>query len=126
MKHALAITAVLLLGASQAPPAFAQDPHALVNQAVAAQGGADALRAFKTAVIKAEAKHWEPGQSKTAGGEARFLGDSTLTLTADGPGKTARLDWDRAMVYPATERLKYSEIVTGSYGVVTDEKGPHR
>src|ERR1043166_7466017 len=84
MKYAVAISAALLLGASPVPPAFAQNPNDLVNQAVAAQGGADALRAFKTAVIKAEAKHWEPGQSMTAGGDARFLGDSTFTLTADG------------------------------------------
>ncbi len=123
MKYALAISAALLLGASQGPAALAQNPNDLVNQAVAAQGGADALRAFKTAVIKAEAKHWEPGQSMTAGGDARFLGDSTFTLTADGASRTARMDWDRAMRYPAVERLKYSEIVTPTFGVVTDDKG---
>jgi len=119
MKYALAISA-LLLGASQA---LAQSPSELVNQAVAAQGGADALRAIKATVVKGEAKHWEPGQSFKAGGEARFLGDSTFTLTADGASRTVRIDWDRDMKYPAVERIKYSEIVAPTYGVVTNDKG---
>jgi len=104
-------------------PALAQNPSELVSQAVAAQGGADALRAFKAAVIKGDAKHWEPGQSFKAGGEARFLGDSAFTMTADGVNRTVRIDWDRDMKYPAVERIKYSEIITPTYGVVTNDKG---
>src|SRR5215216_1294759 len=123
MKYALAISAALVLGVSPLSPARAQNPNDLVSQAVAAQGGADALRAFKTAVIKGEAKHWEPGQSFKAGGEARFLGDSTFTMTADGVNRMARIDWDRDMKYPAVARVKYSEIITPTYGVVVDEKG---
>src|SRR5690349_7032836 len=123
MKHALMLTAALLLGASQWSPAWAESPQELLSQAVAAQGGADALRAFKTAIITGEAKHWEPGQSFKAGGEPRFLGDSQFTLTADGVNHLARIDWDRDMKYPAAERLKFSEIIAPTYGVVVDQKG---
>jgi len=122
MKYALMLCAGLLIGVSHAP-AQAQSPNELVSQAVAAQGGAEKLRAFKAAVIRGEAKHWEPGQSFKAGGEARFIGDSTFTLTADGTSRTVRIDWDRDKKYPAVERIKYSEIITPTYGVVTDEKG---
>ncbi len=123
MKYAVAISAALLLGASQFQPAVAQSPNDLVKQAVDAQGGADALRALKGAVIKGEAKHWEPGQSYAAGGESKFIGDSTFTMTADAGSRTVRTDWDRDKKYPAVEKVKYSEVVTPSYGVVTDEKG---
>jgi len=124
MKYAIALSAALLAGVCQfQPAAHAQDPQDLLKQAVAAQGGADALRAFKTAVIKGEAKHWEPGQSHAAGGEARFLGDATFTLTADGVNRLARIDWDRDMKYPAVERIKYSEIIAPDYGAVTNDKG---
>ena len=122
MKYALAISTALLLGVSQLP-AQAQSPNDLVSQAVAAQGGAEKLRAFKAVVIKGEAKHWEPGQSFKAGGEAKFIGDSTFTLTADGAKRMVRIDWDRDKKYPAVERVKYSEIVAPTYGVVIDEKG---
>ena len=123
MKYAVAISAALLLGVSQFQPAAAQSPNDLVKQAVDAQGGADALRALKGAVIKGEVKHWEPGQSYTAGGESKFIGDSTITMTVDGTTRTVRVDWDRDKKYPAVEKMKYSEIVAPSYGVVTDEKG---
>src|SRR5262245_39562475 len=122
MKRAIMLTAALLLAGS-GTPALAQSPNELVSQAVAAQGGADALRAFKAAVIKGEAKHWEPGQSFKVGGEPRFLGDSKFTLTADGTSRMARIDWDRDMKYPAAERIQFSEIITPNYGVVIDAKG---
>src|SRR3982751_5960231 len=117
------LTAAGVLAVLSGAPALAQNPSELVSQAVAAQGGADALRAFKAAVIKGDAKHWEPGQSFKAGGEARFLGDSKFTLTADGAERVARIDWDRDMKYPAVERIQYSEIITPNYGVAIDGKG---
>jgi hypothetical protein len=122
MKSTLVVAAALLFGASQMP-VLAESPNDLVSQAVAAQGGADALHALKGAIIKGEAKHWEPGQSLKAGGEPRFLGDATFTLTADGVNRMARIDWVRDMKYPAVEQLKYSEIVTPTFGAVTDAKG---
>ena len=124
MKYAIAMSATLLFGVSQiGSMAHAQSPEELVKQAMVAQGGADALRAFKTAVIKGEAKHWEPGQSYAAGGEPKFLGDSTFTMTADGTNRTVRIDWDRDMKYPAVERIKFSEIIAPGYGVVTNDRG---
>jgi glyoxylase-like metal-dependent hydrolase (beta-lactamase superfamily II) len=117
------ISAGLLLAASQQQPAQAQSPHELINQAVAAEGGADALRGLKSLAIKAEAMHWEPGQSKAAGGEPRFLGNTSLLVTWDLANGMARTEWDRDMKYPSMERLKFTETVTPSFGYVTDEKG---
>ena len=74
MKYALSISAALLLAVGQSAPAQAQSPRELVNQAIAAEGGLDALRGLKALAIKADAMHWEPGQSKTADGEPRMLG----------------------------------------------------
>jgi glyoxylase-like metal-dependent hydrolase (beta-lactamase superfamily II) len=123
MKYALLISAGLLLAASQQQPAQAQSAHELINQAVAAEGGADALRGLKSLAIKAEAMHWEPGQSKAAGGEPRFLGNTSLLVTWDLANGMARTEWDRDMKYPSMERLKFTETVTPSFGYVTDEKG---
>jgi hypothetical protein len=44
MKYALSISAALLLAVGQPAPAQAQSPRELVNQAIAAEGGLDALR----------------------------------------------------------------------------------
>jgi len=123
MLRILVPAAALTLAAALAQPASAQSGVDLVKQAVEAQGGAAAIGAAKTTVIKGEAKHWEPGQSYSPTGEARFLGDATYTQTVDNTSRTSRVDWDRDMKYPAVERLKYSEITTPTYGVLVDEKG---
>jgi hypothetical protein len=123
MKHALLISAALLLAAIGPQPAQAQSVRELINQAVAAQGGADALRALKALAIKADAMYWEPGQSKAAGGEPRFLGNTTLAITWDLAKGMARTEWDRDMKYPSIEKIKYTDVITPSLGYVTDEKG---
>jgi glyoxylase-like metal-dependent hydrolase (beta-lactamase superfamily II) len=127
MKYSLMISATLLMAISHTQPASAQsNPLDLVKLGVEAQGGADALRAIKTLVSKADQKSWEPGQSYSVNGESRFLGDSAVTLTVDyndPAGVRVRSDWDRDMKYPAVEKLKYSEIRYPTFGAVIDDKG---
>src|SRR3989454_710722 len=126
MWRILVPTVAFVFGAALAQPAAAQSGADLVRQSVAAQGSAAALNSAKTTIIKGEAKHWEPGQSYSPTGEARFLGDSTYTQTVDNATRTARVDWDRDMKYPFIERLKYSEITTPTFGVLIDDKGAQR
>jgi glyoxylase-like metal-dependent hydrolase (beta-lactamase superfamily II) len=116
-------TMALVFGTTLVQPAVAQSGADLVRQSVAAQGGAAALSAAKTTIIKGEARHWEPGQSYSPTGEPRFLGDATYTQIVDNATRTARVDWDRDMKYPAVERLKYSEMTTPTFGVLIDDKG---
>src|SRR5215470_16324582 len=124
MKYALMISAALLVALGHGQPASAQSPADLVKQAVDALGGADALRGVKTLVTKADAKHWEPGQSNSVNGESRFLGDSTVTITVEFTNQVrVRYDWDRDMKYPAVEKVKYSEVRYPTYGAVIDDKG---
>ena len=124
MRYTLSIAA-LLLATSQVPPAFAQNSAAdLVKQAVAAEGGADALRGLKSLAVKGDAKFWEPGQSFAAGGEPRFLGDATFAITWDLAKGVARTDWDRDQKYPDPPiKLKYTETLLPTLGAVTDAKG---
>jgi glyoxylase-like metal-dependent hydrolase (beta-lactamase superfamily II) len=122
-KFGLSLSTALVLGLTGLPPAHAQTSNALLAQAVAAEGGADALRALKTITIKSEAKHWEPEQSLVADGEPRFLGDSTVTVTWDLANGMARSEWTRAMKYPSVRPLKYTEVMTPTLGSVADEKG---
>src|SRR4051812_28907372 len=114
----------MLASSALTSPAAAQSAQDLVKQAVAAQGGADALKALKTIAIKGEAKFWEPGQSFKPGGEPRFLGDATYTATGDFTNHVVRIDWDRDQKYPdPAAKMKYSEVLTQKLGYVTDEKG---
>ena len=123
MRYAAFLSFALLAGASALAPAQAQHGLDLVQAGVAAQGGVEALRALKTVAIRAHTQAWEPGQSYRPGGEPRFLGDSTLAITADLEKGAVRATWERAMKYPATETMKYTEILVHNVGAVTDDKG---
>src|SRR5262245_52668532 len=97
MWRSLVSTVALALGAALAQPADAQSGADLVKQSVAAQGGAAAVSSPKTTIIKGEAKHWEPGQSYSPTGAAKFLGVWTYTQTGVNTNCSARLHWDRDM-----------------------------
>jgi hypothetical protein len=126
MKAAVSASAALLLAALQPQPAQAQSVRELINQGIAAAGGVEALRALKALTIKADALHWEPGQSKVSGGEPRFLGHSTLTLAWDLANGTARTEWDRDKKYPAIEKVRYTEVVTPALGYLVDDNGARK
>src|SRR6202158_570387 len=123
MKYTLWI-AVFLLAMVQQQPALAQGSgDSLVKQAVAAEGGADALRGVKGLAIKDDAKFWEPGQSFAPYGETRFMGDATFTMTWDLTSGSARTAWVRDQKYPDPVVLKFTETLMPTIGFVTDEKG---
>jgi glyoxylase-like metal-dependent hydrolase (beta-lactamase superfamily II) len=123
MRFALCVsTVVLLLAASASQPAHAESARTLINRAIAAQGGLEALRTLRALSMRADAMYWDPGQSKVAGGEPRFLGNTSLAITWDLANGMARTEWDRDMQYPAVEKIKYSEVITPSLGYITDEK----
>lgn len=89
MKYTLILSAALFMAVGQGQLAIAQSPADLVKQGVEALGGTNALSALKTTVFKADAKHWEPGQSHSVNGELRFLGDSTVTISVDYMSRSA-------------------------------------
>jgi hypothetical protein len=120
MKRTLSIAA-LLLAVNQVQPALAQgNAGDLVGQAVAAQGGAPALRALTGLNVKGDARFWEPGQSQAAGGEPRFLGTATFDISWDLAKGMARTSWDRDQQYPPpAAKLNYTETVLPALGFVT-------
>jgi hypothetical protein len=122
MKYTLWIAALLLAMVQQQPALAQGSSDSLVKQAVAAEGGADALRGVKGLAIKGDAKFWEPGQSFAPDGDPRFLGDATFTMTWDLASGSARTSWVRDQKYPDPIVLKYTETLMPTIGYVTDEK----
>jgi hypothetical protein len=90
----------------------------LVNRALAAMGGVDAMRALRSASIKGTVKHWEPEQSQAPGGEMRFAADASFDTTWDFTNGRARTDWEKKFAYPAPRTFKYTELVTPDAGYV--------
>src|ERR1700752_3870036 len=115
MKRTLLLLLLLGVGVCVATPLYAQD---LINSALAAMGGADALTQVKTLVVKGTVRHWEPEQSMIAGGEPRHAADSTFEMTGDFTSHAMRVDWVKNFLYPAPRTFQFSEIVTPEAGYV--------
>jgi glyoxylase-like metal-dependent hydrolase (beta-lactamase superfamily II) len=89
-----------------------------VDRAVKSLGGAEALGRIQTLSVQGSVKHWEPGQSEVPGGEKRFAGDSTFTLTRDLAARSARTEWVRKLAYPRPREYTFTEIVVNGSGYV--------
>src|SRR5262249_41528609 len=116
MKRLLApLVLSLVFLASVATASYSQD---LVNRAVKAMGGADALNAVKTVSVRGTVRQWEPEQSIVPDGEMRLANDSTFEMLIDVGTRSTRIDWVRNYVYPWTRTYTFSEIITPDTGYV--------
>src|ERR1700730_9115508 len=100
MKYLLVIGAFLLMMVPLRADMAQGTGDSLVKQAVAAEGGADALRGVKGLAIKGDAKFCEPGPVIGADGDPRFLGDATFTMSWDLASGSAKTAWYRDQKYP--------------------------
>ena len=115
MKRTLFLLLLLGMSVGAPLPLCAQD---LINGALTAMGGADALKQVKTLVVKGTVRYWEPEQSVVAGGEMRHTADATFEMTGDFTSHAVRVDWVKDFVYPSPRTFQFSEIVTPAAGYV--------
>jgi len=115
MKRLLALLSATILVACATPQTKEQT---LVSRAVDAMGGPDRLAAINSVVAKGTQKQWEPEQSDTAGGEARFANDTSWEIWQDRTQRASRTDIERRFAYPAPRTYKFSEIVMPDAGYV--------
>src|SRR5215510_13857691 len=115
MKRTLLLLLWLGVSVCVTTPSYAQD---LINGALAAMGGADALAQVKTLVVKGTVRYWEPEQSVVAGGEMRHTADATFEMSGDFTAHAVRVDWVKNFVYPSQRTFQFSEIVTPEAGYV--------
>src|SRR5215813_4342127 len=115
MKRTLLLLLLLGVDVCMTTPSYAQD---LINGALTAMGGADALTQVNTLVVKGAVRYWEPEQSIVAGGEMRHTADATFEMTGDFTAHAVRVDWVKNFVYPTPRTFQFSEIVTPEAGYV--------
>lgn len=116
MKRVAFLIAFLLTAVSCA--SLQQQSRSLVNGAVQALGGAEALARIRTVATKGTVRQWDPEQSMVAGSEMRFASESTFDAVTDIGARTTRIDWVRSVAYPAPRTFRYTEVVTPEAGYV--------
>jgi glyoxylase-like metal-dependent hydrolase (beta-lactamase superfamily II) len=114
------LAAAVLLSCASVPGGQADrgDAVALVDRALAAQGGAAAVDGLRAISLRGTATFSEPGQSLVPGGPARPGGEGTFTDERDLAAGTARIEWVKRLVYPGPREYRYTELVTPAAGAV--------
>jgi glyoxylase-like metal-dependent hydrolase (beta-lactamase superfamily II) len=92
--------------------------QSLVDRAVRAMGGAEALGGLRTVSAKGTTRQWEPEQSDAPGGEMRYANEARFETSADRGARASRIDYVKNFAYPAPRTFTYSEIVTPQAGYV--------
>ena len=119
MTHVIkAVSASLLFLLLLASCATGPSPRDLVDRAVRAMGGAQALADLRTVSAKGTTKQWEPEQSDVPGGEMRYANEMNFEVTADRGARASRTDFVKNFAYPAPRTFTFSEIVTPNAGYV--------
>jgi len=90
----------------------------LVNRAIDAMGGAQALSGVNTVMARGSWKQWEPEQSDEPGGPMRFGNEASFVVTQDRATRSSRTDYVKNFSYPAPRTFTFSEIVTPQAGAV--------
>jgi glyoxylase-like metal-dependent hydrolase (beta-lactamase superfamily II) len=118
IRSLLPAAAAIALLAACATTGSSGDAAALIDRAVAAQGGEAALSAIRSVEIAGTSKHWEPEQSHIAGGDMRFAAESTFILRRDLAADATRIEWLRKLAYPAPREYRFNEVLAGGSGFV--------
>lgn len=108
IRHALLSTLLLLATFAQAQSS--PDPQRILQEAVAAMGGAEALAGLKTITASGRAKHWAPGESFETGGPPRFVGTASFLCSQDLVQGRSRTDWNRTFEFPFPHPQGYIEV----------------
>ena len=116
MKPIMTLFAALILAALA--PAHAAEPRQLLDQAIRALGGEQALAGLERVALSGVTRFWEPEQSHAPGGEMRFGAVATFRQVRDTPAGLSRTDWVRDYQYPARRTYTFSEVVTPEAGYV--------
>ena len=90
----------------------------LVNRAIDAMGGAQALSGIDTVVARGSWKQWEPEQSEAPSGPMRFGNEASFVVMQDRAMRSSRTDYVKNFSYPAPRTFTFSEIVTPEAGAV--------
>lgn len=112
----LSIT-LALTGGCSAPQTGEPGARRALDDAAAALGGWEALRAVQAQRITREGSSWEPMQGIQPG-ETRQVNSFSETVTVDFERSAIRIAFDGQRMYPASGPLSFTEIVDGQNGAL--------
>lgn len=100
-------------------PAHAQSAKVILDQAVHAMGGMNALRALRNETIESEGKQFDSSSTPQPLGPTRQISSFRYTLTRDLTQPRLRLEWD-GRNSARNEDVRFVEVIDGDIGLLRE------
>ncbi|MBI5507899.1 MAG: SMP-30/gluconolactonase/LRE family protein [Deltaproteobacteria bacterium] len=100
------------------------EKQSVLARSLEAMGGAAAVAGLRSLRVAAGGEWFEPEQTYSPGMPPRRVSGFEYALTADLTSSRSRSEWTRAVDYPFAQSQRYTEVMSGGYGVVDGNDRP--
>ena len=95
----------------------------VVQNAINAIGGMKSLQSIRTEFISADGQRYEPGQKFTPDEYPKYDSSYHYNATHDLISNSLRMNWQREVVYPYPQNLKYNVVIVNNTGFINGKDG---
>ena len=111
------VIAISTAACSSAPVTGEEGARQALEEAAAAMGGWEALRAVTAQHIAGQGGDWEPMQA-LAPGDTRRVSSFSRTVTADYVNRSLRIALNAQRMYPSPRAVSFTEVIEGDAGTL--------
>jgi hypothetical protein len=95
----------------------------VVEHAIDAIGGMKSIQSIRTEFISADGQRYEPGQKFTSEEYPKYDSSYHYNATHDLISNSLHMNWQREVVYPYPQNLKYTVVIVNNTGFINGKDG---
>src|SRR5215831_14506640 len=95
----------------------------VIQRAIDAIGGMKSLQSIRTEFVSTDGQRYEPGQKFSPDEYPKYDSSYHYNATHDLTSNSFHMNWQREVVYPYPQNLKYSVVIANSTGFVNGKDG---
>src|SRR5215831_10226797 len=95
----------------------------VVQHAVDTIGGLKSLQSIRTEFVSADGQRYEPGQKFTPDEYPKYDSSYHYNATHDLISNSLHMNWQREVIYPYPQNLKYSVVIENNTGFINGKDG---
>jgi glyoxylase-like metal-dependent hydrolase (beta-lactamase superfamily II) len=95
----------------------------VIQRAIDAIGGMKSLQSIRTEFVNVDGQRYEPGQKFSPDEYPKYDSSYHYNATYDLASNSLHMNWQREVVYPYPQNLKYSIVIANNTGFINGKDG---
>ena len=95
----------------------------VIQRAIDAIGGMKSLQSIRTEFVSADGQRYEPGQKFSPDEYPKYDSSYHYNATHDLTSNSLHMNWEREVVYPYPQNLKYNVVIANNTGFINGKDG---